>query len=252
MPETSQFRLSPPNSRLLAHGERIPLHYHLEGQLVYPATGVLAVTTKRGSWITPASRVAWTPVGFAHDHRAYGATDVRMIMLPSDAAAELPAEPAVLAVSPLLREVLLALTGRRAYPPKTRWHLCGVAVAELLSAPCEPLLLPESADDRLAAVTNLLHADPASRLTLAELGREAGSSERTLSRLFRTELGMSFHRWRTQLRLHHALVRLADGESVTEVAMACGWANPSSFIEAFTAALGQTPGRYQASLRNRP
>lgn len=86
MPETRQFRLSPPNSRLLAHGERIPLHCHLEGQLVYPAAGVLAVTTERGSWITPASRVAWTPVGFAHDHRAYGATDVRMIMLPSDAA----------------------------------------------------------------------------------------------------------------------------------------------------------------------
>jgi AraC-like DNA-binding protein len=36
---------------------------------------------------------------------------------------------------------------------------------------------------------------------------------------------------------------------VTETAIALGWANPTSFIEAFTAVVGQTPGRYQADYR---
>ncbi len=98
-------------------------------------------------------------------------------------------------------------------------------------------------------VTNRLHADPADRSTLSELGRAAGASERTLSRLFHAELTMSFHQWRTQLRIQHALVYLMNGHPVTEVAGLCGWSNPTSFIEAFTAALGQTPGRYQADLR---
>jgi transcriptional regulator GlxA family with amidase domain len=53
---------------------------------------------------------------------------------------------------------------------------------------------------------------------------------------------------RGQLRIHHALILLASGRAVTDTAMACGWANPTSFIDAFTAALGQTPGRYRSQL----
>jgi AraC-like DNA-binding protein len=121
-------------------------------------------------------------------------------------------------------------------------------IDELADSPEQSLHLPEPADDRLRTVTDLLHADPARSATLAELGRAAGASERTLSRLFHTELEMSFHRWRTILRIHHALVHLTNGRSVTETATECGWSNPSSFIEAFTEVVGQTPGRYQADL----
>lgn len=61
---------------------------------------------------------------------------------------------------------------------------------------------------------------------------------------------MSFHRWRTVLRIQHALIDLTNGLSVTDTAIGCGWSNPTSFIEAFTAIVGQTPGRYQAGLRD--
>lgn len=61
---------------------------------------------------------------------------------------------------------------------------------------------------------------------------------------------MSFRRWRTVLRIHHALIYLTDGRSVTDTAMECGWSNPTSLIEAFTQVVGQTPGRYQAELRD--
>ncbi|MGW1564309.1 helix-turn-helix domain-containing protein, partial [Streptomyces sp. NPDC002144] len=43
-------------------------------------------------------------------------------------------------------------------------------------------------------------------------------------------------------------VRKPRGPS--ETAVACGWSNPSSFIDAFTEVVGQTPGRYQADLRH--
>jgi AraC-like DNA-binding protein len=45
-------------------------------------------------------------------------------------------------------------------------------------------------------------------------------------------------------------VHLTNGRSVTDTAMECGWSNPTSFIEAFTAVVGQTPGSYKADLRN--
>ncbi|MET9313208.1 helix-turn-helix domain-containing protein [Kribbella sp. NPDC003505] len=57
---------------------------------------------------------------------------------------------------------------------------------------------------------------------------------------------MSFPQWRTQLRLHEALVLLADGESVTRVAHATGWASTSAFIDTFKSAFGHTPGSRRA------
>jgi hypothetical protein len=49
---------------------------------VYAARGVLSVHTERGTSIVPANRVAWTPAGFTHYHRAHGHTDMRIVFLP--------------------------------------------------------------------------------------------------------------------------------------------------------------------------
>ncbi|MEV4349988.1 helix-turn-helix transcriptional regulator [Actinoplanes sp. NPDC049596] len=233
----------------LPHGFHLDAHTHDEGQLVYAAAGALAITTERGTWIAPANRVTWTPPGFEHSHHFYGRTDVRLVAIP--AGLSVSDRPSLFAVSPLLREALLALTDRQEHRPGAYERLRAVILDELAETPEQSIHLPEPRDDRLRAVTDLLHADPGRAATLAELGRVAGASERTLSRLFHTELGMSFHRWRTILRVHHALVHLSNGLTVTETAAECGWSNPSSFIDAFTEVVGQTPGRYLAGFRHR-
>ena len=122
-----------------------------------------------------------------------------------------------------------------------------VLVDELHEAHEQPLQLPEPRDDRLQAIAEMLYRQPADNTSLAELGQAIGASGRTLSRLFHNELGMTFYEWRTQLRIYHALVLLADGHDTTHVAHACGWANPSSFIAAFTSIIGTTPGRHRRS-----
>jgi AraC-like DNA-binding protein len=219
---------------------------------VYAARGVLSVHTSWGTSIVPANRVAWTPAGHTHHHRAHGDTDMRIVFLPPSLARLVPGHPAVFAASDLAREVLLVLTGPRNYDPSARpldaaasTRLRRVLVDELHQAPEQPLQLPEPSDDRLRAVARLLHEVPEDNTSLAELGRAIGASARTLSRLFHRELGMTFYEWRTQLRVYHALVLLADGHDTAHVAHACGWANPSHFIAAFTKLVGTTPGRHQ-------
>jgi len=226
---------------------------HSRGHLVYAATGVLVVYIERGTSIVPANRVAWTPAGSTHSHRFHGDTDMRIVFLPPSLARLMPGHPAVFVTSGLAREVLLALTGPRhydgtgpGYSRSARARLLRVLAEELRAAPEQPLQLPEPRDDRLQAVARILHEDPANHATLAGLGKTIGASPRTLSRLFRGELGMTFYEWRTQLRVYHALVLLADGHDTTRTAHACGWANPSSFIAAFTAIIGTSPGRYRA------
>jgi AraC-like DNA-binding protein len=230
-------------------GETSSVQSHSRGHLVYAARGVLSVHTERGTSIVPANRIAWTPAGFTHYHRAHGHTDMRIVFLPASLARLVPGHPAVFTASDLAREILLTLTSphyatdvnKRA----ARIRLRRVLVDELHEAPEQPLHLPQPHDDRLQALTRRLHQNPADNTSMAELGQMIGASARTLSRLFRNELGMTFYQWRTQLRIHHALVLLADGHDTTHVAYACGWANPSGFIAAFAEIVGTTPGRYR-------
>jgi AraC-like DNA-binding protein len=218
---------------------------------VYAARGVLSVHTDRGTSIVPANRVAWIPAGFPHHHRAHGHTDMRIVFLPASLARLLSGQPAVFLASDLARQILLTLTGPR-YDDRTerdrhrsaRARLHRVIVDELHEAHEQPLQLPEPRDDRLRAVAQKLYENPADNTSVAELGQSIGASARTLSRLLRNELGMTFYEWRTQLRISHALVLLAEGHDTTYVAHACGWANPSSFIAAFADLVGTTPGRY--------
>lgn len=235
--------IAPTALRRLAPGGGIEAHRHDDHQIAYAATGVLAVTTDRGHWIAPATRAIWVPAGTVHEHRAYGPTDLHLVGLPASLNPVGLNGPAVLAVGPLLRELIIAYTADPSDDGDARVRILGVLLDQLERSPQQPLRLPTATDDRLAALCEILYADPADGRGLAELGRQVGAAERTLSRLFRQEFAMTFPQWRTQLRLHHALILLAEGEPVTTVAHRCGWSSPSAFIDVFRRTLGQTPGQ---------
>ena len=227
---------------------------HERGHLVYAASGVLTVHTDHGTSVVPANRIAWTPAGTLHRHRAHGETDMRIVFLRPSLAARIPGRPTVFLATGLAREVLLALTSpgdgehtAPGYDSPARARLLRVLVDELRETQEQRLHLPRPQDDRLQAVARILSENPEDSTPMAELGRTVGASPRTLSRLLRDELGMTFYEWRTHLRIYRALVLLAEGYDVTQTASACGWSNPSGFIAAFTAVIGSTPGRYQAA-----
>jgi len=234
----------------LEHGAEIGAHFHDYGQLRYAASGALVTVTKVGTWVAPTNRITWVPPFYVHSGSSYGETVVRLLRVPAELAQRLPPEPSVFVASPLVREAYLATTEDDEEVTGARARLLlEVVVGELASAQEESMRLPEPSDTRLRAVTDVLHADPASNATLAELGHRTGSSQRTLSRLFSSELSMSFHQWRTLLRVQRSVLELCQGASVTDTAVRLGWANPSSFIEAFTELVGQTPGRFRSAAR---
>ncbi|MEV0285710.1 MULTISPECIES: helix-turn-helix transcriptional regulator [unclassified Kribbella] len=243
MPEIRQRRPANTGSLEIPAGGGIDPHWHEQHQIVYAGRGVLSVTTEAGSWIAPANRAIWVPSGTLHQHRAYGETALHTVGLTENPLA-LNA-PSALVVSPLLRELILAYTTLETDPTEQH-RLYLVLLDQLRRSPQRPTYLPTPRDPRLAAVCQLLQDDPADNRTLTELGREIGASERTLSRLCKTDLGMTFPQWRTELRLHLALRLLAGGDSVTRVAHQCGWASTSAFIDTFRRAFGHTPGARSA------
>lgn len=245
MTEIRHQSTAPTLLRRVAAGGTIDAHRHDDHQIAYAARGVLAITTDAGCWVAPATRAIWIPAGTVHSHRAHGDLALHLVGLPADANPLGLTEPTVLAAEPLLRELILAYTRGRSEDGPERDRLRAVLLDRLRAAPQQPVHLPAPADPRLAELCQLLRTDPSDNRGLAELGREVGASERTLSRLFHTDLGMTFPQWRTQSRLYHALVLLADGLPVTAVAHRCGWSSTSAFIEVFRRAFGHSPGAHR-------
>ena len=120
----------------------------------------------------------------------------------------------------------------------------GVVMDGLRTLPDAPIDLPDPVDDRALAVATALHADPADARGLDAHAAAAGSSRRTLSRLFVRDTGLTFESWRTRLRLRAGLIRLAEGAPVSRAAHEVGYSTASAFLAAFRRVTGTTPGRY--------
>jgi AraC-like DNA-binding protein len=222
-------------------GDLIEPHAHDLAQIVFAKRGVMRVQTEAGAWVVPPQRALWMPAGLVHWIRCATAVAMRTVYLDPGGDSTLPESPAVIAVSPLLREVMLRLAEGG---PGDRSALLTVLTGELAALPTMPLHLPEPSDPRLRRVCAALVADPGSTATLRQHARVAGASVRTLLRLFPAETGMGFRAWQRQLRLLVTLERLADGQPVTTVALDLGYASPSAFIAAFRDTFGTTPARY--------
>jgi AraC-like DNA-binding protein len=224
-------------------GHHIGLHCHAWHQLVYARGGVMTVSTPQGAWVVPPQRAVWLPARTAHEIRCATPVSMRTLYVAPSAPAALPSACCVVHVSPLLRELVVA-SAEAPGPQRRRERLAALILHELAGASAAPLHLPEASDPRVRRITEALRAEPGDPRTLAAWAKEVGASARTLSRRFLAETGMTFRQWQRQARLLAALVKLAQREPVTAVALDLGYDSPSAFIHAFRRALGKTPRAY--------
>lgn len=115
--------------------------------------------------------------------------------------------------------------------------LIDVIIDQLAVIQMVPLQLPNPSDSRAQRIANVLFGDPSDRRPLAEICR-------TVERLFQTDAGMSFGKWRQQLRRMKAMQLLAEGAKLTHAAVEAGYSTPSAFISMFRKTLGTTPSAY--------
>ena len=224
-------------------GHDTGLHRHPRAQLLFATAGVMRVTTEAALFTVPPGTGLWVPADTLHAVRMDGTVLMRALFLRADAAASGPPSTTVIAVSPLLRELILTVCGEPVV-----WDASGpirlvaeLAVHEITRAGTRELSLPACRDPRLARVAAALVADPADPRNLDGYAAIAGASVRTLARLFRAETGMSFQQWRRQLRMTEALARIARGVSPARVAATVGYASVPAFGAAFRKTFGTTP-----------
>jgi AraC-like DNA-binding protein len=230
-----------------AAGHVVPTHFHDRDQLVYASHGVMTVRTEQGAWVVPAHRAVWIPAEVPHTITMSGSVAMRTLYLRPRLARTLPRGCCcVINVSPLLKELILhaCTLGALKTRIKRQGHLIFVILDQLEVIRTIPLQLPNPSDPRALRVTKILLADPSDRRSLARICQRTGASKRTVERLFQEEVGMTFGKWRQQLRLMQAMRLLAEGAKVTHAALESGYSTPSAFISMFRKALGTTPALY--------
>jgi AraC-like DNA-binding protein len=223
-------------------GHRFAEHRHPTHQLAWAERGVLTVAAGDTTWVLPPTRALWVPADVPHSTGAAAATAMHSLYLRPDRTPHEWRTPTVLAVGPLLAALITHL-GRPDLTDAARGRAEAVLFDQLVPAPVASVELAWLVDDRARRVADALLADPASDLGIAAMAWLAGTSLRTLDRLFRAETGCSPGEWRTRLRVRCALDLLAAGTPVSTVARRVGYATPSAFVAAFRRVLGTTPAQ---------
>ena len=227
-------------------GHLIPFHQHTRAQLLYASSGVMTVKTNNGIWVVPPLRAVWIPALTHHQIRVSNQLSMRTLYIDPTFFPGPSGRCCVIAVSPLLKELILhAISMPRLYPLKgPEERLLAVILDQIRSMRIAPLELQIPKDVRLRKIYKHLSSSPGDNRKLEDWGNMVGATGRTLARRFRLETGMTFGQWRQQIRILEALKRLGMKEPVTTVAIDLGYDSPSAFISMFKKALGKTPGRY--------
>jgi len=254
--------------RVLLAATVVSPHSHAWPQLTFSSHGVIRVTTARGTIIVPPLRAAWVPAGVEHSIDVVEDAELNTIYLHDPRPSPDPSwtrHCLVLELGPLLHALLMSLDTGPDQPagPATELRLADARRHETLVAPLlqaelarapqvrmgVPLPDAERGDKRLRSLCQAVLRAPGRSANLAQWAAEAGASERTAARLFRSELGLSWQQWRQQALLAHALPLLARGMPVAHVAAASGYASDSAFTAMFRSAMGRSPRHFRGAGR---
>lgn len=220
-------------------------HAHPRGQLIYASSGTMRVICGRDIWIVPSSQAVWVPSYTEHEVYFPGDVVLRNLFIDRAFTGALPDECVVFEVSPLLRELIIKVSYAQEYAPHSRlYRMMLVIIDELAQAKPTDIRLPLAEDMRLKKFQDMLISSPGDDRSLEEMAKTAGASQRTISRLFAKETGLTFYEWRKRLRLQEAVRRLSEGDDVTCIAFDLGYKSLSAFIKMFRQTMGSPPGRF--------
>lgn len=234
-------------SGVLEKGTRPAAQDTSRAQVLFCYDGLMRIEADADRWFIPDRFGIWLPQGSKVSVDVAQRIEFQSFSLPTRLAQHLgmPDRPTVLRATPLIRGIGRRLMDADALPAAVQRRLGTVALDEIARLEHPDMHLPGSGDTRVSAVMSHLLAHPHDASSLATLAARVGASERTLSRLFQAETGMSWRAWRDRMRFVLALEALQIGRKTTEIADRLGYSSPSAFVTAFRRQSGMTPTQWR-------
>jgi AraC-like DNA-binding protein len=221
----------------------VEMHSHPEPKLLWTSTATVTVSTASRDWLVPPGFGLWIPGGIEHGGSILRAGEGSAITFARDRCPITWTEPTGVAIGPLLREITTHLMQSGPQDP-TRPPAEALMFELLTPLPSHDIQVAMPTDPRVRTIAERLIAHPGDHRELAVWADQVHTSVRTLSRLFLSETGLTFARWRTQVRIRAAIQLLAGGATVDATARAVGYRKTSAFIATFRHTTGHTPGTY--------
>ncbi|MEI2454469.1 helix-turn-helix transcriptional regulator [Lysobacter firmicutimachus] len=223
------------------------LHRHPWGQLAFVESGSMAFLVEGRPFFAPPGYAVWIPPRMDHSSHNRREVHCRLINIAERYTPLLPAAPGIVRLHPLFIAGVEDLFARGVEIPDTPAdrRLARVLIDKLLATPMLARFVPQSEDRLLAPILDALQHRPGDNTTLAQWAQRVHTTERTLSRRCRDELGMSFSQWRQRLRFQQSIPLLEQGRSVQQVAADMGYASASAFIAMFNELSGSTPLKFR-------
>ena len=129
-----------------------------------------------------------------------------------------------------------------------RIQLCGLML--LCSRVCIFLSNPptdiHTTDPQIIKAAHYINEHYMNPMTTADVAQAVGFSPNYLSRKFRTAAGIGLHEYLVFVRLHHAALELiSTHDSITTIALRCGFSDSNYFKDSFKKKYGVTPRDYR-------
>lgn len=221
-------------------------HSHDRGQVSYAINGMMSLVTDNRTLFLPAGCAIWIPPGLMHQAHAFGDICVLSAYAEPDSWPELPGESTVFQVSDIFEQLLKRVIARQVKRETGPVYdaLLLLLYEELRVARRLAVAMPMPQDKRLRRVCGAILREPTIGHRKEELARIGNMSCRTMTRLFQSELNMTYSAWVQQALITSAVARLADGEPVSVVASDLGYCSPSAFSAMFRRRIAQSPSDF--------
>lgn len=228
------------------------IHQHPWGQIIFVRYGVVTLHVDEQRFIAPLGFAIWIPPNYQHSCFNDLPTRFRSINICEAEANKLSQAPSLLKLSDIALSIIDSFFERETLELTTEqdFRKSLVLIDELHNAMIGHTYLPYSEHRLLRPILQTLERDPANRMTLHEWAQHVFTTERTLARYFKKELGMSFNEWCQRLRFIHSISLLEQGQTVEEIAFNVGYRSTSSFINMFHSLSGTTPKTYKKLQKN--
>lgn len=232
-------------------------HKHTKSQLVYAEGGIVHVFTENRHWYIPGRFFMWIPAGMSHRILSHSPhiTMYNYFFETDEQDSTFYLQPNIYLVNDLLREMLLFTRGwsgainEKTTPAKYAFMKAIKAILPEINPDGNtfPINHPYPKDERLLEIAIFLNKDIAASYTIEQVAQHFGYSTRTLSRLFKEQLGFSYVRFFRSIRISKAMELMAENKyAVYEIATMVGYDSLSSFSNLFKRVVGMRPLEYMA------
>lgn len=237
-----------------------PPHKHNKSQILLVSGGIAYLKTNEREYYIPAQHYVWIPKGMMHNVKS-NTTDVILLNIyfyeeDSDVQYRFMNKLGIYPVSNLMYEMLvyarqwkgILLPGTWAYEfLSTMKHYIIQDPGKAFS-----IQLPTTEDHKMKALTGYMQQNLGEPLTLNRMAEIFGYSVRTLTRMFKVHLDISFLQYLKMLRMIRAMELLMDtNKNVSEVAFDVGYSSLAAFSNTFQQLFNVRPSEFQISIHHK-